>query len=95
MSTTFHYGRIAPDSVDPTNSTGNYPGYLFEIAENDGGIIIQTSDRDNENSALRENCKAIFVGITEAEEIMEGLKNAIASARSKGSDSHSGRVCDP
>ncbi|MFN9175978.1 MAG: hypothetical protein ACK58N_16105 [Synechocystis sp.] len=88
------YSQIAPDWTDSKNKTKNCPGYLFEIAEDDGGIIITMADADKPDATERENLKGIFIGIAEAEEILAELQNTINSAKSKtkGKDWHSGRV---
>lgn len=44
MSYKWRYAALAPDVKDLDNATGRRPGYRFEIAENDGAILIQMQD---------------------------------------------------
>ncbi len=91
----FFYSKVAPDFTDPTNRTGKLPGYLFQVAENDGGIIITITNAENMAATDRTEIKGIFVGFTEAEEIVTELQNAIKRAKTKGVDLVSGRVYEP
>lgn len=93
------YSAIAPVVGDMDNETGKYTGYRFEIAENDGGVMIQMLDVEEidygeSNPSSDASYKGIFVGYQEAEEIIEGLRAVIELAKEKGSDLHSGRVRD-
>ena len=91
------YGRIAPDVTDIENRSEARPGYYFQIAENDGGVMIEMRDADKLKKSGLAGYKGIFVGYTEAEEIIQSLQEAVDLAKNKGQgkDSHSGRVHDP
>lgn len=83
------YSRIAPDYGELDNATGTRSGHLFEIVENDGGIGIMLYSDDKG----RGNYEAIFLNVDEAEEVLEGLRDAINRARPKNAG-HEARVRD-
>jgi hypothetical protein len=90
------YSRIAPDSTDVSNEIGDRSGYFLRIAENDEGVIIEMMDIGREKVDFSEY-KGIFVGFSDAEEILRGLKEAVELAKNKGKgeDLHAGLTHDP
>ena len=89
----YHY--ILPDYGDLDNDTGECPGYVFGIRENDGGIGLYmypaNTPGDNEQEYT------VFLNVKEAKELMSSLQRAIDRADSKldGNKGHKDRVKEP
>lgn len=77
----FFYDETLADYGDLRNSTGNCPGYVVGVAENDGGILLQMHKA---TADLTTDCGyAVFMSIEEAEKFMKGIENAVHRARIK------------
>lgn len=94
MGYKFTYSGVVPDIGDFKNETGTRPGYLFEIAEEDGGVVIQMMAPGKSQSVQHEqgvshdpSYKGMFIGYKEAQEIVRGLNAAIREAQQKGNGS--------
>ncbi|UKO99957.1 hypothetical protein [Nostoc sp. UHCC 0870] len=94
MSTSFKYSSVAPDTCDLDNITGNHPGYLLEIGERDGGVLITVCPENQVKNPSAQNVYGVFFNPEEAETVLQGLQEAINSARhkNKGSSGHPNRV---
>lgn len=91
------YSEIAPDYEDGDNTTGTRPGYLVEVVENDGGVglsisLIKGDPRLNGDRGVE--YRGIFLHVDDAQELLNGLRNAIERARPKNAN-HRWRVRDP
>jgi hypothetical protein len=86
------YGTLLPDLSDLDNTTGNAPGYRVYIMEEDGGITLSMVHADaNPNT---EQGPAVFLNVSEAHELVEGLQAAITRAEPKNANHRNrGIVC--
>lgn len=89
------YSRIHADYEDLDNGTGDRPGFLFEIKEQDGGVGICLYPAGDPLSkklpkALTDEGVGraqVFMTGAEARELLAGLEEAIERAESKVSNS--------
>lgn len=97
MSTNFTYSFIAPDVSDLDNVTKNHPGYLFEIGEIDGGVVITIRPENQVMNPTAQGVYGIFYTPEEAEVVLQGLQEAIDLARRKNGrlTGHPNRVRQP
>lgn len=75
------YKKLLPDYGDLDNGTGKCPGYRVYISEKDGsiGLAIQHASEDSGRGKASE----VFLNTGEAQELLDGLKNAIDKAKLK------------
>ena len=83
------YSRVAPDYGDLDNITGTRPGHLLEVLEKDGGVGISLYADDQGTGSYY----AVYLNVKEAEELLDGLRQAIDRARPKQAN-HQDRVRD-
>lgn len=91
MGYRFTYTGIVPDIGDLENKSGERPGHQFEIAEEEGGVVIQIMDPGEPKKVQDKNgvwhdpsYKGIFIGYKEAQDIVRGLNAAIQKAQQEG-----------
>lgn len=85
------YGKLLPDNGDLDNVTKACPGYRVYVCENDGGIemsMIHASQDPTTNPGY-----SVFMTTSEAEELIQGLQDAINRAKPKNA-SHPARGVD-
>ena len=89
----YHY--ILPDYRDFDNNTGNHPGFVFGVRENDGGIGLYMYPANTPGDNEQEY--SVFLNVKEAKELMDSLKQAIDRANSKfdGKKGHKDRIKEP
>jgi len=85
------YGKLLPDYGDLDNGSGDCPGYRLYILENDGGIALELMNANEESSTGKAN--SVFLNVSEAEELIEGIQEAINRAKSKNAN-HENRAKD-
>lgn len=84
MSGSLTYNKILPDYTDLDNNSGAKPGYKVSVLEKDGGVSVQLQNSDDESD--EKTLKAVFMNVTEANEFMAGIKNAIDRANQKNAN---------
>ena len=75
------YDKILPDYCDSDNRTGNSPGFIFLVRENDGGVglhMVPANDSPDGDTSYNG-----FLNPDEAEELLFALQQAITRAKSK------------
>lgn len=84
MSGSLTYNKILPDYTDLDNNSGAKPGYKVSVLEKDGGVSVQLQNSDDKSD--EKTLKAVFMNVTEANEFMAGIKNAIDRANQKNAN---------
>lgn len=85
------YGKLLPDYGDLDNKSGSAPGYKVYVLENDGGVSLQMIHADE--SSVTARGYSVFLNVDEAEEIINGLREAVEKAKPKNAD-HPARGID-
>jgi len=75
------YAKLLPDYGDLDNKTGTCPGYRVYILENDGGVSLQMMHPSEDPSSGKS--ESVFLNVEEAEELLNGLQEAIDRAKPK------------
>lgn len=84
MAGSLMYSKILPDYTDLDNGTGSKPGYKVFILEKDGGVSVQLQNADDNSDS--NTLKAVFMNVDEANEFMDGLKEAVSRAGAKNAN---------
>lgn len=89
----YHY--ILPDYGDLDNDTGNHPGFVFGVRENDGGVGLYMYPADTPGDNEQEY--TVFLNVKEAKKLMDSLNQTIDRADSKldGNERHKDRAKEP
>ena len=85
------YSKLLPALGDLDNRTGTEPGYRVFVMEIDGGIALELVHA-NEDPATSKG-SSVFLNVEEAQELLQGLKNAIDRAEPKNAN-HPARGSD-
>ncbi|MCP4486456.1 MAG: hypothetical protein GY820_03920 [Gammaproteobacteria bacterium] len=78
------YGKLLPDYGDLDNETNTAPGYRVYIIENDGGISLQMIHANDD--PVTSPGYSVFLNVTEAKELINGLEEAIERAEPKNAN---------
>ena len=85
------YGKRLPDYGDLDNRTATVPGYRLYVIENDGGVSLQVIHADDD--PMTSAGYSVFLTPSEAEELVDGIRQAISQARAKNAN-HPSRGTD-
>lgn len=88
MSTNFFYEKVLPDTDDPDNETGKHPGFVVNIGERDGAIVIGSVPHSADYHMKPEGWRYVVVNPDEAEEIIIALREAMRAAGKKPDGTH-------